>query len=298
MKPSFFIAGPPKCASSSLYFYLNQHPDIQMSLKKETRFFSNEYEKGLDYYLQSYFPDVVGKKVAGEATPSYAFLPFAAQRIHKHFPQAKIIFSFRHPAERAFSGWLMRKENGSETLSFIEAMEANKHQAIDFSSSDFESHWLSEHIHGNTRPGEIIRTYIEGSQYNRILDLYEGLFGKENILIVPTEVLRTNLDEELQKVYRFIGVEDQFTIPAKEEQNNYRKARFSSLIYILKRPEIKTVMNMLPRSLKKGVAKGLTVQSNKPTLGVDERKYANTLFSDMIDELALRWGRDLNHWKR
>ncbi len=91
--PNFFVLGPPKSASSSLYFYLNQHPDIFMSTKKETRFFDLDYENGLSFYAR-YFKDVTKEIALGEATPTYSFLPFVAARISKEFPYAKLIFSF------------------------------------------------------------------------------------------------------------------------------------------------------------------------------------------------------------
>ena len=64
--PNFLIGGPPKCASTSLYFYLNQHPEIFMSPVKQTRFFSEHYAKGTDYYVNTFFSGFLGQKVAGE----------------------------------------------------------------------------------------------------------------------------------------------------------------------------------------------------------------------------------------
>jgi Sulfotransferase family len=36
MKPNFFIVGTPKAGTTSLYHYLEEHPDIYMSPVKET----------------------------------------------------------------------------------------------------------------------------------------------------------------------------------------------------------------------------------------------------------------------
>jgi len=38
--PNFLIIGAQKSGTTSLYEYLNQHPDILMSNKKETEFFA------------------------------------------------------------------------------------------------------------------------------------------------------------------------------------------------------------------------------------------------------------------
>ena len=121
--PNFLIGGPPKGASTSLNFYLKQHPEIFTSPVKQTRFFSVHYDKGKDYYLNTYFSGVTNQKMVGEATPTYFLLPFVAKRIKEYNPDMKIIFCLRNPVERTFSGWSMRVNNGTEHLSFREALE-------------------------------------------------------------------------------------------------------------------------------------------------------------------------------
>ena len=38
----FFIVGAPKAGTTSLYYYLNEHSEIEMSSQKETELFSDE----------------------------------------------------------------------------------------------------------------------------------------------------------------------------------------------------------------------------------------------------------------
>ncbi len=38
--PNFFIVGAPKAGSTSLYYYLGQHPDVYMSPIKEPNYFA------------------------------------------------------------------------------------------------------------------------------------------------------------------------------------------------------------------------------------------------------------------
>ena len=51
MKVDFFIVGAPKAGTTSLYYYLNEHPEIEMSTQKETDFFSDSaiQKQGLYY---------------------------------------------------------------------------------------------------------------------------------------------------------------------------------------------------------------------------------------------------------
>ena len=50
--PNLIIPGAAKSGTSSLHEYLNLHPDISMSFKKEPHFFTltEKYEKGLGFY--------------------------------------------------------------------------------------------------------------------------------------------------------------------------------------------------------------------------------------------------------
>ncbi len=58
MIPSFVCAGTFKAGTTTLHDMLVQHQQICLPLPKETYFFGskNLYEKGLDYYLTTFFP--------------------------------------------------------------------------------------------------------------------------------------------------------------------------------------------------------------------------------------------------
>ena len=87
-----------------------------------TRYFSHVSRVDIDRYFEEFFRSHAGQ-CRGEATPTYSFLPFVADALKRHFPNPKFIFSFRHPVERAYSGWLMRKQLGHEDLDFIDALK-------------------------------------------------------------------------------------------------------------------------------------------------------------------------------
>ena len=299
IKPNFFIAGPPKCASGSLHFYLDQHPEILMSSEKETCFFTREYDKGIAFYEKTYFSSrSKTAMVAGEATPSYSFLPFAADRIAKHYPEAKFIFSFRHPLERAYSGWLMRMERGSETLDFVAALDANRKQSISFDSTDFESIWTKEHNDWTHQRGDIIRTYIEGSDYATIWKIFIDRFGEDSCFRLFTEDLRSDPSGELQKVYRFLGVDDTFEISEAEEQNSYRKFSNPGLMFQFNHPKIRKWKRRLPDGIRKRIKSSLTVDAPKPEMTAQDRAAGLEIFNPLVERIETLWDEELNHWKK
>src|SRR5688572_28750810 len=95
--PNFLIIGPAKSATTSVYHYLDQHPQIYMSPVKEPRFFAYEGEKPafvgpgdeafanssiteIDAY-RALFRGVTGEVAIGEASPNYLYIPKAPERI-------------------------------------------------------------------------------------------------------------------------------------------------------------------------------------------------------------------------
>ncbi len=56
--PNFLIIGAAKCGTTSLYYYLKQHPCFAPSLRKEVYFFDRTYRRGPAWY-RAFFPTVL-----------------------------------------------------------------------------------------------------------------------------------------------------------------------------------------------------------------------------------------------
>src|ERR1700733_1529222 len=94
--PNLFIIGAPKCGTTSLHRYLDQHPGISMSTVKEPKFFLTDGgarphfrgpgdERATRKYVvdreayESLFRYPAGSRgYAGESTPYYLWDPAAA----------------------------------------------------------------------------------------------------------------------------------------------------------------------------------------------------------------------------
>ena len=122
--PNFLIIGAAKGGTTSLYAYLQQHPQVFMSSPKEPTFFGNEGTDGLfngphdedrgyhsrvitnfvDY--SALFDRVTNEKAIGEASIYYVYLPEAPEQIRKYVPKAAMFAILRNPADRAYSAYL------------------------------------------------------------------------------------------------------------------------------------------------------------------------------------------------
>ena len=187
--PTFFIIGAPKAGTTSLHFYLDQHPEIQMSAIKEPRFFAGP-ENGIPYapgrvsrrqdYEELFDPAI---EVRGEASTDYAFHPRrlgVPGRIRALVPQARFLYLVRDPVERTISHYRMRVAFLGERRPLAEAL------------SDFS---------------DLGSPYLWPSLYASQLERYLGAFPSERILVVDQADLLSNRAETLRHIFSFLSVE-------------------------------------------------------------------------------------------
>lgn len=301
MGPNFLVGGPPKCASTSLNFYLKQHPEIYMSPVKQTKFFSLDYDKGLDFYSITYFAGIKNEKAFGEATPTYFLLPFVIERIKNYKKDIKFIFCLRNPVERAYSGWSMRFNNGTEQLPFKEAMEENIKQRKNhlFEGEEGAKLWHDDQKRNTRQDDAGFRTYIEGSLYAYNLKNYYSSFATSQIKIIFLDALKHNLHGTLKEIYSFLGVDENFIITNTEQKNTYKKSKIKFLDPILGKNKkfSKILSNIMPKSFKKKIMEKMYVEGSKSTLSAEDRKFAYQIFKDDITELEKMLQTDLSHWR-
>lgn len=115
------IGGTTKAATTSVYFYLAEHPDICASSMKEPRFFLDEdypvkssYRMGreeLERYLD-FYGHCEDERIRMEATPDYLHSPGTAARIARHLPDGRMVFLLREPVSRLESWFRFARQDG------------------------------------------------------------------------------------------------------------------------------------------------------------------------------------------
>ncbi|MEO1669812.1 MAG: sulfotransferase domain-containing protein, partial [Cyanobacteria bacterium J06631_2] len=110
--PNFIIIGAAKSGTTTLYQYLDRHPQIFMSNPKEPNFFASDrnYARGIDWYAEL-FQTAKADQIVGEASTPYTHqlhLPDVPQRIFQTVPDVKLIYIMRHPVDRAYSQYLQQ----------------------------------------------------------------------------------------------------------------------------------------------------------------------------------------------
>ena len=234
MKDHFFIIGAQKAGTTSLYQYLATHPEIFGSRPKETKFFSKPSR--LPKYPQtydSYFMGRADERWTFEASPHYTQFPKytgVPERIHKAFPNARLIYVVRHPVERIYSHYIFREASpsGRANQPFEQALVTNP-------------------------------VYFDTSSYYKQLSQYLPLFPPERIHVLLFEDLARDPATTLKKIFEFLEVDSSFEPPNAKKVYNEGKDRTTMVAPIVRRFKKTRLYQPLPWLLKRWMKKRLRV---------------------------------------
>ena len=191
--PNFYIVGAPKAGTSSLHAYLQAVPGIFMSKIKEPNYFSRIVVpddhplrpiRDREKYLQL-FAGVTNELVIGEASPTYLADPEAPRLIREVAPDCRILISLRDPVERAFSHYLMMRNNGKTNDSFLNEIR----RGLELQSQ------LGV---GLLRP--------EVGLYHRQVKRYQETFNAAQIKVILFEEFMSNSKGTLEQILGFLGI--------------------------------------------------------------------------------------------
>ncbi len=133
--PNTFIAGFPRSGTSSLWYWLSEHPDVCASSTKETYYLFNkviDINKDANYLehgwagFNKHFKHYNGEKVIFEATPVYFNRQMPMDLIAEIQPIPKVLFMVREPSERIFSFYRYqkyRRKNIDKNMDFSQFVE-------------------------------------------------------------------------------------------------------------------------------------------------------------------------------
>lgn len=282
-KPNFFIVGAPKAGTTSLYHYLDQHPDVFMSEIKETNFFSieeiksqglfynEEKIKSLDQYL-NLFKDVSNQKAIGEASVSYLFYNSIPTKIYKFNPESRIIILLRNPVNRGFSHFLMDSRLG--------LVSGNYEDII--SKKDM------------TRMGKLhYQQYVELGLYHDQVKRYINTFGNNRVHIIFFEELKSDIENIVRRVFNFLSVSDEFQPVLDITHNPYKEPKNNFYKYFYKQRTFRKVLSKtLPLSIKDRIFE----KSAKPILSKATHDKLIDIYSEDISKLENLLNVDLQTW--
>lgn len=295
--PNFLIIGAAKAGTTSLYYYLRQHPEVYMSPLKEPHFFSFEGEKlafvrpgGLpdpinttavtkfdDY--SALFEGVSNEKAIGEASPSYLHTPKAAERIKSYIPDVKLIAILRHPVERAYSAF---------TGQYLSGIQQGAPHLTEFSEAIHSEELFMQE---NWTP---VFFYKQLGFYYQQLIYYYKYFPADQIYICLNEDLKQNAVKALQNIFRYLEIDDTF-IPDTSVRAGASGIPKNQFFYrFVKQNPLKPLMKpFLPKGLGQKFEKYML---NKPLLEPAVRQELLAIYREDTLKLQDLIQRDLSDW--
>jgi hypothetical protein len=307
--PNFFIVGAPKAGTTSLYRYLDQHPEIYMSAIKEPHYFADEIRAENcdpmlrrrmahdDAALQQFLSGAMREKrfggivsdwetylrlfsnagpetALGEASVCYLWSPTAPARIADTIPDAKIVVMLRDPADRAFSQYVHGVADGVIRWSFREHIERNlRHRSSELC---------------------LCYPFVEFGLYASQLRRYLECFAT-NVWVGFYEDFKLRPLDTLQSIFGFLGVDPQFS---PEMATHHLEAHLprNAAIGRLKRWRFARAAATLVPSSFRPLMRRVIRKPEAPRMSSEDRKYLLDFYREDIRNLANLVNRDLDAW--
>jgi hypothetical protein len=272
--PTFLVIGTMKGGTSSLDKYLRTHPQVCMpTATKELHFFTGglQWEAGPSWYSSQFAPHA-GTVAVGEVSPSYAkasTVPGVPGRVASLIPGVKLVYVVRHPIERMRAHWLHFAASGRRRIAPID-----------------------EELRSNP-------AYLMTSSYAWQLGHYLEHFDREQILLVRSDDLHADRLGTVQRIYRFIGVDDAWVPPNLGLEANRSAQK------LIVRPRARALVSSrlfgaVERRAPAGVRRRMTdatrMSAADARLAPDTIEWATARLQDDLRQLGHHMPADFDAW--
>ncbi len=223
------IIGAMKAGTTSLFYYLSEHPQIAACREKEPYFFAKEdtFNRGMNWY-QSLWDWKPEHQIAIEASTTYTMQPKylnVPERIAKiKGAEFRFIYIIRNPFSR------------------------------------IESHIRHLLARGLLDKVEIIEEHLAFSEYAKQLDVYANIFGRDRIYLLLLEDLQKDPVTELRKICNFLQVTSDYEFKTIDIVRNSKNSTnlHPMLRKIYNIPVVKSVATKVPPTIRQKLYKPLS----------------------------------------
>jgi hypothetical protein len=274
-RPTFLVIGAAKGGTTSLHFYLRQHPDVYMPPSKEINFYwdgaaaaGRTVPATFEAYRQC-FAGATTQRAIGEISPQYLNSPSAARRIRADLPDVRLVVSLRNPADRAYSDYLGRIRIDRERRPFREAVQ----------------------------PGERI---LEDGFYAPRLRRFLEQFPRTQLHVILHEEYARDTTGTLRSLFAFLGVDPSVHIDTARRYNPAEtpvSRRLNRLIWSAI-PRVQRLMPLAWRGTGLGERVLRRTYRAAPPFPPEERRRLQEIYRDDVLETGELIGRDLREWIR
>lgn len=289
MLPDFIVIGAAKAGTTSLHWYLTEHPEVFVTPAKDPSFFAYGVDAGgrllwgepefhsfpvrsLEEY-ECLFADTGDAKAVGEVSTMYLECPQSAARISKLLPAARIVCGIRQPVDRAYSDYVMYLRHRGRRFDPARDLTATSEWARP------DSRWM--------RIG----------RYHEQLSRYYDAFPRNQIRVVLFDDLKRNPSRYAQDVYAFLEVDPQFMPDVGTPHAPGGLPASPMLERLFRHGSKSAARSWLPRSAANWLRRFRT-RTFRPIhpLPKELRRTLTGHFEADIGKTAELIGRSLDHW--
>lgn len=245
MLPNFLVIGAARCGTTSLHYYLAEHPEICMSSIKEPNYFLFQATAdGPRACIDE--PSIVAKSVpdrrryerlfeqpdspaVGEASPLYLYVRETPDLIKASRPEMRLIAVVREPIARAWSHFAYVNGDGVAAAAFADSCEREL-------PLGYEPYRTGTH-------------FLRLSSYAEQLERYRRVFPPAQLLVIGYDDLVSAPRETLAGICRFLAVDDTFAFDTSVQYNpSSGDNSWLACLDHLVRPAFPQIKRMLPAS--------------------------------------------------
>jgi hypothetical protein len=201
--PDFIIPGAMKCGTTFLCRTLAAHPQVTMARYSdgsrpgfEIKFFSQRWERGVDWY-----GSLFSGETCGEKTAVYLDDALYIRRMQQTVPSAKLIIALRDPTTRLYSNYRHRIREMRRTRGGVSPSLRTFELALQ-------------------RPLGA-RMFCRGIYWRQLEQVFR-CFPRRHVHVVISENLRQRTRHEMDRIYDFLNVDR--VHPERYEPRSSRRA--------------------------------------------------------------------------
>jgi hypothetical protein len=281
--PNFFVAGAPRCGTSSLHALLASVPDVYMARIKEPNFFSRALigvghpmvkpiRRERDYL--KLFSGSEDAKVVGEATPFYLADPEAPALIRRKSPDAKVLVTLRDPVERLYSHYLMMRNNLPSMGGFMEEIER-----------------------GLLMQGNRDVAFLDPSigLYSRQIERYRREICAGRFKVIILEEWSRDVPRTVRAICDFLELKPVLVGAPVPAQRRYSQVRGPIVRFLFGNRKLSRATEaLIPFRLRKYVRKAVLVKETpKPPMDPRAREFLTDYYRGDVERTARLLGRNL-----
>ena len=302
--PDFFVVGAARSGTTSLHYFLKQHPDIFMPEVKEIGFFrfvntpielirmvEKKRSLRLVYTFDDYirhFEKAFKTEMIGEACNWYLYaykdtIKNIKVVYRENYEKLKIIIILRNPADRAWSHFMVYQRDGKEPIEdFKEAIKPEVY---------------NKRLEDNKGFPVGLGDYIGLGMYYEQVDAYLREFQDVKIFLYD-DLCRDTL-KVVREIYSFLGVSEGFTPDVKKRYNISGESKVKLLnTFVTHNYRMKDFLKSFIPFKMRDIIRHIIFEKNtqRKEMPEDIRRELIKLYKDDIIKLQKLIKRDLSSW--